>query len=111
MQEWSFRIAPQELLNHGVWVQFKRFGFFNGKALALKDQGHAVGNHKGRFQIVSDGDAGNAHLEFQVKDDATDDICHDWVKARGGFVEQQDLGFQRDGPRKAHAALHATGKL
>ena len=37
--------------------------------------------------------------------------AHDGIKAGGGFVEENDLGLCRNGPRKGHALLHAAGKL
>ena len=73
--------------------------------------GDPVGNRQGFFLVVGDIHRGNAHLLLDVFDGVAHLHTQLGVQVGQGFVHQQHLGMDDDGPGQGHALLLAAGEL
>lgn len=73
------RHPPEELLNDRMGIDLEGIRCLTGDTLAMEEEGDAIGDREGGFQIVGDGDAGDAQFVLEVEDDAADHVGHDRV--------------------------------
>src|SRR5580700_3419000 len=71
----------------------------------------AVGDRFCALQIVSDYDGGHVVLLLQLENELIDLAGGDGIKTGGWFIEQEDAGLERQGPRQAYTLLHAAGNI
>src|ERR1035437_6843948 len=90
------------------------FEFLRGHVhenLASREQSDAVRYSEDDLEVVGDRDRRRLEPGAHFLDHLHDDVRRDRVEAGRGFVEEEDLGLQRDRAREAHAALHSSRQL
>ena len=76
---------------------------------SILEKGHIVRNTLYLCQIVSDNDDGITLTQLQQQ---FFDLCRGlYIQRRAGFIQQQYLGLDRQGPGNAEALLLSAGKL
>ena len=79
--------------------------------LAVVEHGDSIGNLVRRDHIVGDGQRGGVEAIVEVEDQIVDLVGENRIEAGGGLVVENDLRFERNGPRQPDALLHAAGEL
>src|SRR5664280_307567 len=90
------------------------FEFLRGHVhenLSSREQSHAVRDSEDDLEVVGDRDRRRLEPGAHFLDHLHDDVRRDRVEARRGFVEEENLGLQRDRPRKAHPPPHPSREL
>ncbi len=79
--------------------------------LTLVNHGDVIRDLAGRGHIVSDGQRGCAQILHALDDQFVDDVGHDGIKARRGFVKENDFRVRGNGTGEAYAFLHTARQL
>ena len=78
---------------------------------ALVENGHLVGHHVGKLDVVGHHDGGVGHAPVELGDELRHQPRVGGIEARGGLVEEDHLRLGDQGPRDAHPLAHAPGQL
>ena len=77
----------------------------------VHDHPDTIAGTEDSVQIVRDHDDGELQFLLQVQHQVIEGRRADRVEPRGGLIEEQQLGVQRQGARQRRALDHAAGEL
>lgn len=101
----------QELLDAEVGVLLELFEGALCRDFAVQEEEAVLGDLAGAVHVVGDDDAGDAEFFAEFVDELVDAIGADGIEAGGGFVVEDDAGFEDDGAGEGNALALAAGEL
>ena len=98
-------------LNDGMFFVRQLLHGAGGEHMALTEHSHSVGHLPEQVNVVGDHHHRLAGLAVGIEDEIAHASGAGWIQARGGFVEEQQLGVERHRAGQAGALEHAATEL
>ena len=90
---------------------FEFLGRTQGHDVAAVEENDAIGDQEGAGEFVRHHDHSHGVGFFEVQDEIVDAGGGDGVEARGGFIEEQDVGIHGQRAGECGAFAHASAEL